>query len=114
MSDVRFLWEGAKIFMMFHLTCLGWLFFRAGSVHQIGDFLRALTVIHGLSLPQDSAQSLIFYAALFAAVWIIKKVNGLLKSGFLKDMTGSAAAGIMVYFIFFHGGSSKAFIYFQF
>lgn len=36
------LWHAASIVFFFHLTCLGWLIFRAESVGQVGKFLGAI------------------------------------------------------------------------
>jgi alginate O-acetyltransferase complex protein AlgI len=41
-AHMRRLWSVASCVVMFHLTCLGWLIFRAKSVHQIGEMLSAV------------------------------------------------------------------------
>lgn len=38
----RSVWQWLRVLFVFHLTCLGWLIFRATSVAQIGSFLRAI------------------------------------------------------------------------
>jgi len=113
-KPVRILWHAGLVCGMFHLTCLGWLFFRAKSFGQIGELLSSLAVLGGLDGALGEFQKISFYAALFGAVWAMRRAAEFLSRGWLKDLALSAAAGIMTYFIFFHGVSSKAFIYFQF
>jgi D-alanyl-lipoteichoic acid acyltransferase DltB (MBOAT superfamily) len=42
-------WGAVRVFAMFHLTCLGWLLFRAESIEQAAGMLAAIG--RGLSLP---------------------------------------------------------------
>ncbi len=112
-KPVGLFWHGLKIFGMFQLTCLGWLFFRARSAEQIRNFLQGLTHWPD-SMAVQGAQKLLFYTGLFAVLWALKKTAHTLNPGWTRDMVSSMTAGTLAYFILFHGVSSKAFIYFQF
>jgi alginate O-acetyltransferase complex protein AlgI len=107
------LWRGVQIFCMFHLTCLGWLFFRARSIGQIQELLKGLTR-WGAGLPSTEAGKMLFFVWIFVLAWGLRKMTGYLKPGLIRDMSGAMTAALLVYFIFFHGISSKPFIYFQF
>jgi D-alanyl-lipoteichoic acid acyltransferase DltB (MBOAT superfamily) len=38
----RACWKGLRIFVTFHMVCLGWLIFRAGSMQQVAGMLKAI------------------------------------------------------------------------
>jgi D-alanyl-lipoteichoic acid acyltransferase DltB (MBOAT superfamily) len=45
-------WTGLRIFVTFHLVCLGWLFFRAGSMEQALGMLSAIA--HRFAIPASA------------------------------------------------------------
>jgi len=57
-----------KIFVMFHFTCLGWLFFRAKSLGQVGEMLRNMA--RNMSL-DTAAANLLGQVLLFVGMLIV-------------------------------------------
>jgi alginate O-acetyltransferase complex protein AlgI len=106
----------ASILMMFHLTCLGWLLFRATSVVQAIDLLSA--IMSGLGSGHQTVillTQLFGYLAILLVVQCIQWVKGDL---LVLDRTPIAvrgvAYGVLFYLTVLHGGTSNSFIYFQF
>lgn len=105
-----------KILFFFQLICVGWLIFRANSLAQIGDMLRAVATWRGtadLALLNPLMQ--------FVAPLLILEVVqfGLLREDLgrtrLVPVWGKAAmCSVIFYLLAFHGASSQSFIYFQF
>ncbi|EKD28424.1 MAG: membrane bound O-acyl transferase MBOAT family protein, partial [uncultured bacterium] len=107
-----------KIFTMFQITCIGWLFFRAENIAQIKNMLYSiffnLNIFSGLTFYY--ALIVIFHVWLVLAVQIIqKKNNNLLLYKILSYKNYTAIFLIMFYLIMLWGefGGSE-FIYFQF
>ena len=48
----RACWTALRVFVTFHLVCLGWLIFRAGSVAQVSGMLAA--IIHHPAIPASA------------------------------------------------------------
>jgi alginate O-acetyltransferase complex protein AlgI len=109
----------AAVVIMFHLTCYGWLIFRARSVAQIGSFTSALLFGGGAPSPpvvKSYLFQLVFYTAVLLAIHVYEASRNDLKAvlklpGFVR---------YPVYVLLFYmtvlwgdfGGSQ--FIYFQF
>ena len=64
----RGLWFVARVALVFHLTCLGWLIFRATSLAQIGEFLS--TMVSSFSLRGTGIKGL----AAFTFILIVMQV----------------------------------------
>ncbi len=64
-------WTGVRIFVTFHLVCLGWLIFRAGSMEQVAGMLQA--IIHRPALPPSSL--LILVAVTIIPLWLVQLVQ---------------------------------------
>lgn len=106
----------ASILMMFHLTCLGWLLFRATSLVQVIDLLGA--IVSGFGSGHQTVillTQLFSYLAILLVVQCIQWVKGDL---LVLDRTPIAvrgvAYGVLFYLTVLHGGTSNSFIYFQF
>ncbi len=112
-------WFGIKVIFFFHLICLGWLFFRAGSFSQIMEMLHALfgqfQLISHLGLKEEAGK-LVFFTALLIMVQCFQYAK--------KDLMIILRSGILIrtlfYLILFYSililGVTHAqyFIYFQF
>ena len=106
----------ASILMMFHLTCLGWLLFRAASLVQAFDLLRTIVSGFGPGHPTVVLLTQLFgYLAILLLVQFVQWVKGDL---LVLDRTPIAvrgvAYGVLFYLTVLHGGMSNSFIYFQF
>jgi alginate O-acetyltransferase complex protein AlgI len=107
-----------KMFLMFQVTCLGWLMFRANSLEQLKSFCHSLFFNFGA--PSDKAVymilQIIFYAAMVWTVQILQKRSHNLMA--VPDMPGIRPwiiYGVMFYLLVMWGEfGGKEFIYFQF
>ena len=108
--------KALAIIGMFHLTCLGWLLFRAQSFGQVVDFV---SLIAGQFAPGPAAltllESLLGYAAILVVVQMIQytRHTALIREQASLPVRG-VVYGILVYLMVLHGGVSESFIYFQF
>lgn len=111
---IRFL----KAIIMFQLTALGWMFFRAVSVGQIGDFLKSL--LTNMSTPSEKtfylATQIAFYTWLTVAIMAVQRNrNDLLAVTRLKGFLPWGFYLLMFYLLVIWGEfGGKQFIYFQF
>jgi alginate O-acetyltransferase complex protein AlgI len=119
-----------RAIIMFQLTCIGWIFFRAESLEQIRTIFSRI-FFHFEASPDayDLLLRMLFYASLPLAAMGIARL-----AQFWKDlgnmryfnaaqyvslakqplMLKSVSCGVMFYLMLLYGTSSKAFIYFQF
>jgi alginate O-acetyltransferase complex protein AlgI len=109
-------WKALRIFITFHLVCLGWLIFRAGSMKQALGMLSA--IVHRPAIPAAShllpvlvviVPMLVVQVAQYASkdLDVIARAPWYVRSGFYTAC----------FYAFILGGafdSGKQFIYFQF
>lgn len=113
-GHIRFL----KVIIMFQLTALGWMFFRAASIGQIGDFTRSLFM--NMSMPSGKtfylATQIFFYTWLTVVIMAVQKhKNDLLAVPRLKGFLPWVFYLLMFYLLVIWGEyGGKQFIYFQF
>jgi D-alanyl-lipoteichoic acid acyltransferase DltB (MBOAT superfamily) len=111
------LWRFAAIAVMFHLTCLGWLFFRADTLLAVWSTLAAL-----VSTPMATASCLAplaliaFYCLPMSILEMVTDgeddLARLLSSNAL--CRGGAYAYLLLSMLLFHSRQAFDFIYFQF
>ncbi len=107
----------AKMLVMFHCVCLGWLFFRAESVHQAAQMLATFgTRWHVTEFSQFTLGSMAFYILpLLAFEWWVEKKGDLLV---LTKCHWPVRAAVYIYMalmlFFFPSPVQNEFIYFQF
>lgn len=113
------IWFAARALIFFHLVCVGWLFFRAQSMHQVYGMLRAL--VFDLRLVQGT--DVLRYAFRFASVtWLLlalqafefrrKDPLAVLK---LPGWTRAGVYAAMLFqFVLYGAAAGKEFIYFRF
>jgi len=104
-----------SMLLMFHATCLGWLIFRAQSVSQMWEILARVVTDFAPATALPSLRSL----ALFAGILIVVQVLQYFKRDYFVLMklpyaVQSMCYGLLFYLVVFYGGSTQAFIYFQF
>ena len=107
-----------RVFAFFHLTCYGWLIFRATSLAQLGTMTAA--ILTPGTFDTTLAGNLLLLIAPVVAVQIIqqftKRMDFLSLPAFrcpwLEVRTVCYAA--MLYLTLFRGGPAQSFIYFQF
>jgi alginate O-acetyltransferase complex protein AlgI len=105
-----------RVVAFFHLTCFGWLIFRAGSFAQLSVMTAALARPFGQIDVALASRLLVLIAPLLAVQmiqWITKQ------SDFLAFRWSCAEArtvcyAVLVYLVLFCGGEPRSFIYFQF
>ena len=106
----------ASIILMFHLTCYGWLLFRAGSFGQIAAMTAALLhPLQGFDWPV-AAKLALFSSPLLIAQLIQHWTGKLMFLDFswMRAEIRTAVYATLAYCILFLGGAPQAFIYFQF
>jgi alginate O-acetyltransferase complex protein AlgI len=110
--------EALKIVFMFHVTCFGWLLFRASSLAQIADMMSV--IFHGPMLTLNKtaywASMTAFYAFFpLMANWIQKRLNSPNDILSLPAMPRYALTLTIVYLTVCLGNfGTQQFIYFQF
>ena len=104
-----------RILVMFHLTCYGWLLFRATSMGQI------VTMTKSLFGPWVYDPQLLTQVGLFALpliiIQLIQYMSGklfFLDFRWVTPEIRTAAYAVLAYFILFRAAQPQSFIYFQF
>jgi D-alanyl-lipoteichoic acid acyltransferase DltB (MBOAT superfamily) len=111
-------WWAVKVVAMFHLTCAGWLMFRAPSFGRLREMLVA--ILTDLRLPSDQHLYTALRLAFFASVVLVVQAAQLRDDesvGFERLPEGPrlAVAMILLYALLVWGSYGGApFIYFQF
>jgi D-alanyl-lipoteichoic acid acyltransferase DltB (MBOAT superfamily) len=108
---------GLRVVMMFHITCLGWLLFRADSFAAVG---RALTILvasfHPSTLAFTPLALVIFYALPIVVMELFthgeERLERLMRAPVLVQ---AAVYSYLLWMIFiFQAARTYEFIYFQF
>jgi alginate O-acetyltransferase complex protein AlgI len=110
--------QGAlRVLVMFHLTCLGWLLFRAATFGAAARMLwRIVTDFHLTPMVGAALLYMAFLAAPFLLLERLmegeRRLGRLLDRGLLAR--GAAYAYLVLMIVLFHAGEPVDFIYFQF
>ena len=113
------LWKHSiKVVLMFQLTCLGWLIFRADSVGQLKDMVNSLFFNFG-SYSQKApylACQILFYSWMLLLVQAVqKRRNNLFPFMESRGLWPWVVYVLMYYMLLFWGEfGGQEFIYFQF
>jgi len=113
------IWFFIRVFMFFHLVCLGWLFFRAQSMLQIADMIKA--VIFNFDLHNWQNLTLILIN-LILCIWflLLMQLFQFIKNDLFYCFKLHWAVQGMIYFLIFYitltygVNNANEFIYFQF
>jgi D-alanyl-lipoteichoic acid acyltransferase DltB (MBOAT superfamily) len=104
------------VILFFHLTCYGWLIFRAKSIAQLTVMTTAL--FHPLqNMDLELASRVAWLAAPLVLIQIVQRIGN--RTDFLSFRwvtleVRAACYAVLLYLAIFRGGSPKSFIYFQF
>ena len=106
-----------RVLLMFHLTCFGWLLFRADNFTAFAAMAQTLLTNFVWTPHATSMLAMIlFYCAIpFAVEWLLdgeNKIEQLAQSHWL--VRGPTYAYISMMLLFFHASQTYEFIYFQF
>jgi alginate O-acetyltransferase complex protein AlgI len=111
----RWLW--LRRVWMFHLACLGWLFFRAGSMGQVGDMLRGIFTNFAWDMHAANMWAALIIFCL--PLWLVQILQ--VKTGNLAAPTELSPlprvvlyAAMILMFLALGSTGGGAFIYFQF
>ncbi|MFT7619632.1 MAG: alginate O-acetyltransferase complex protein AlgI [Planctomycetota bacterium] len=107
----------ANVVLMFHLVCLGWLFFRAESMTQATTMLsRMATSLTWTTFTGDCIASILFYAGPLMALeyWLEQKKDPMLLTKVHWRYRAMVYSYFMVMIIIFRPMVPSEFIYFQF
>ncbi len=111
-------WRGFQIILFFHLTCFGWLLFRAAGLEQIGLMLQALAHLSIPSAKYLLTECLIlgFYTGPLLLVQIFQSRFKDLSIVLRMPVIVRSAFYLVCFYLFIIYGATggKEFIYFQF
>lgn len=107
----------ARVFLMFHLTCFGWLLFRADSFTTI--LLATQLLLSSFAVTTFVVNSLILLAFHCSLLFLLEwKLDGEMKMARLFELPWAAQGAVYAYLFFmiilFQSGKVYDFIYFQF
>jgi alginate O-acetyltransferase complex protein AlgI len=109
-------WFLLRVFVMFQLTCYGWLLFRATSFAQIADM--SIALLHPLdAIPTETLRRVALLCAPVIAVQTLQyrtRRLEFMRQPWLPAAGKAALYALLIYFTLFHGAAPKAFVYFQF
>jgi alginate O-acetyltransferase complex protein AlgI len=108
--------QGVSVVVMFHVTCLGWLLFRAESLQQAATlFLTMLGIVPFDDVALSRFGMLLGYVSILLVVQSMQALRQdlLILKGIPTPLKG-VAYGVLFYLTVLHGGTSSSFIYFQF
>lgn len=108
--------QPVRALLVFHFVCLGWIFFRATSLHD------AMHYLNGLTQSSDLYQALHFIPALLAFVVLCLVIDTFMeRSGteyflqrFSPTIQTAGAAAVLLLAAFAATGQASPFLYFQF
>jgi D-alanyl-lipoteichoic acid acyltransferase DltB (MBOAT superfamily) len=104
------------VILFFHLTCYGWLIFRAKSIAQLTNMTIAL--FHPLrNMDLELASRVAWLAAPLVLIQIVQSLGrraDFLGFRWVTLEVRAACYAVLLYLAIFRGGSPKSFIYFQF
>ena len=104
-------------FVMFHLVCLGWLIFRAKSVHQIGSFLRRIVLDFRVDVTEAH---LLWPVAFFGSILFVYDTSlrnadvPCTRPGWNRGLGPVAVTALVILALVFWPPRIQQFIYFQF
>lgn len=110
-------WVWVRRVGMFHLACLGWLFFRAESMGQAGEMLKQMVTAFQWNV--DAANMLVLICLLCLPLWCVQMLQ--VKTGYLEAPRELSAVPrialwttMALMFLILGNTGGGAFIYFQF
>ncbi len=105
-----------RLFVMFQLTCYGWLLFRAGSVAQIATMTKSL--LHPFAgFDGALAWQVALMAAPLMMIECVQYWSGrmdFLNFRWIPIEARAACYSVLLYLVIFRAAEAQAFIYFQF
>ncbi len=116
-EQARKIWLIVRILFFFHLTCIGWLFFRANSFYQVVEMLNGM--FHDLTLPSGFS-TLVYSIVGYLFILIVLEIYEYKKDDQLAVFQLKPAAQMSLYLIMFYAlllfgvTTGEKFIYFQF
>ena len=110
------LWRVVRIVVMFHLVCLGWLFFRARSMGRIYLMLENVVELRG-ALDLNLLLPLALYAAPLVVAETVQRLfgrGGVIGGRGVSVWVKCVGYAVLAYLLVYYGASAASFIYFQF
>lgn len=112
----RVLSQTLLILVFFHVTCYGWLLFRATSFSQIASMTTAL-LVGPWTIDPAVATQILLYSSPLILIQLVQYLSGrldFLSFAWIPTELRVVAYAAFTYFVVFRGGAPQSFIYFQF
>lgn len=115
------IYKAVAIFVFFHLTCIGWVFFRSSSIQQALHMIQQMLRFDQISMVPGAEKYLLLVAGLFLLhileSWMISHAYKLSESWqkhFPAPIRAFIYTAFIVILILFSQGQASDFIYFKF
>ncbi|CFX83697.1 Alginate O-acetyltransferase AlgI/D-alanyl transfer protein DltB [Syntrophomonas zehnderi OL-4] len=110
-----------SIFIFFHLTCIGWVFFRASSLQQAWQMVHRMVIPYQLNFSAYTGKFLLLIAGLYllhiVENWVREhaaQIGGAWERLFPPPLRALAYTAFILVLIIFSQGQTSDFIYFKF
>ena len=113
------MWFVARVIFFFHFVCIGWLIFRAQSINQIFEMLKAV-IINNNVMPNLFDKYDYIMILCFIGILVCIQIVQYIKKDLMAIYHSNTFAKILIYVAIFYMliiggvGNGKEFIYFQF
>jgi D-alanyl-lipoteichoic acid acyltransferase DltB (MBOAT superfamily) len=108
--------RAGRVFVMFHLTCIGWLLFRADTFHTVVEMARLIVTDPRMTAFARSGVVFIGFLAgpLLALEHLLGGETNLRRVATSRPLAGLSVAYLSIMILFMHAQEASEFIYFQF
>ncbi len=116
-QPAKAVWFLIRLVVMFHLTCYGWLLFRATSAAQIAHMTGELFRAPLAGWDPALGWQVLLYSLPLIVVQTIQYVSGKLEFlnwSWVRAEVRAAVYAVLLYLALVRGGTPQSFIYFQF
>jgi len=113
----RTLWWFVKVAVFFQFVCIGWLLFRAQSMHQVGQMLHSIFFdfhLEGFDFVRMVRKMAIYLSVLIPINFVQYQRRDLLAPYRWRSALLAVFQAVLLYLLIFHTSSEREFIYFEF
>ena len=110
-------WWMLRVAVFFQFVCIGWLLFRAQSMHQVGQMLHSIFFnfhLEGFDFVSMVRKMTIYLAVLLPINAVQYQSRDLMAPNRWRPAFLAIFQAVMLYLLIFHTSSEREFIYFEF